>query len=125
MALANYRYPSSLSDRKGIIYYIHGYGDYCQRYAFFAKYFAEAGYDFVGMDQKGFGYSGGKRALIDSAESMTEEHLRYFDLIDEKFGGKKVPKFTLGVSMGGLVSLKCSIEKPEFFKGQGLVVPYL
>lgn len=49
--IANYRYPSAnQNEKKGIIYFVHGYGDYCGRYAYLAKYFAEAGYDFVGMD---------------------------------------------------------------------------
>jgi alpha-beta hydrolase superfamily lysophospholipase len=48
--IATYRYPSQIPERKGIIYYTHGYGDHCGRYAYFAKPFAEAGYDFVGMD---------------------------------------------------------------------------
>jgi acylglycerol lipase len=37
-------------ERKGIIYFIHGYGDYVQRYAYFAYGFSDAGYDFVGLD---------------------------------------------------------------------------
>ena len=27
--IANYRYPCITKERKGIIYFIHGYGDYC------------------------------------------------------------------------------------------------
>lgn len=37
--LATYRYPS-LGKRKGIISYLHGYGDYCKRYAYFAQHLA-------------------------------------------------------------------------------------
>jgi len=29
---------------------VHGYGDYIGRYAFFAKMFADAGYDVIGID---------------------------------------------------------------------------
>lgn len=48
--LNNYRYPSQTGETKGIIQFIHGYGDYCARYAYFAKKFAEQGYDVVGFD---------------------------------------------------------------------------
>lgn len=48
--IANYRYPSANKDKKGLVYYMHGYGDYCARYAYFAKEFAMNGYDFIGMD---------------------------------------------------------------------------
>ena len=66
--LANYRYPSQTGERKGIILFVHGYGDYCGRYAYFAKYFAENGYDLVGIDQRGFGYSEGERGAYSSED---------------------------------------------------------
>ncbi len=55
--LQNYRYPSQRTERKGIIFFVHGYGEYCARSAYFAKYFADAGYDFCGFDLRNFGYS--------------------------------------------------------------------
>ena len=58
--LANYRYPAvDQKNRKGIIYFVHGYGEYVGRYAYFAKYFAEAGYDVMGIDWRNFGHSQG------------------------------------------------------------------
>jgi hypothetical protein len=67
--LANYRWPCERpSERKGIIQYIHGYGDYSERMGFFANQFALNGYDFVCMDQRGYGYSGGRRGIIESLE---------------------------------------------------------
>ncbi len=92
LKLANYRFPSLLSERKGIIYYNNGYGDYCARYAFFAQLFARAGYDFVCMDPRGFGHSDGKRAYIESEEIMFEDYFKFHDAINDKFGGKDVPK---------------------------------
>jgi pimeloyl-ACP methyl ester carboxylesterase len=72
--LANYRYPSVAKERKGIIYFIHGYGEYVRRYAYFGEIFAEHGYDFVGIDQRGFGYSEGERGMIER-EQLTIEDL--------------------------------------------------
>jgi hypothetical protein len=52
--LANYRYPAAVAkERKGIIFFIHGYGEYVKRYAYFGKVFAENGYDFVGIIRGG------------------------------------------------------------------------
>jgi alpha-beta hydrolase superfamily lysophospholipase len=46
-----YRYPvPEDTERKGIIFYVHGFGSYCERYAFQAKTFAEAGYEVIAMD---------------------------------------------------------------------------
>lgn len=72
--LANYRYPATASkERKGIIYFIHGYGEYVRRYAYFGQVFAENGYDFVGIDQRGFGYSEGERGMIEREQLTIED----------------------------------------------------
>ena len=63
-----YRYPvPSDLERRGIIFYIHGFGSYCERFAFQAKAYAEAGYDVVALDQRGFGNSGGTRGLFEDS----------------------------------------------------------
>ena len=36
-----------------------------------------------------------------------------------------MPKFVLGNSLGGLISLKLGIERPEWFNGIGCLVPYI
>jgi alpha-beta hydrolase superfamily lysophospholipase len=43
-------WPVDPSFRKGVIFYIHGFGSYCERYAFQAKMWAEAGYEVIAMD---------------------------------------------------------------------------
>ena len=37
LKLATYRFPSAQAERKGVIHYVNGYGDYCARYAFVAQ----------------------------------------------------------------------------------------
>ncbi len=46
-------------------------------------------------------------------------------MVIDKFGDKNTPKLMLGVSMGGLVSAKLSLIRPNFYNGMGLVVPYM
>ena len=55
---------------------------------------------------------------------MFEDVSKFHDMIDAKFGGKDVPKFQLGMSLGGIASVKLSIARPNFYKGMGLLVPY-
>lgn len=62
---------------------MHGYGDYTARYAYFAKYFSNAGYDFVGLDQRGFGYSEGRRGIIESEDYFIEDQLKHIELIEK------------------------------------------
>ena len=78
------------------------------------------------MDPRGYGHSEGKRAYIESEETFTEDLLKFFDLADQKFGGgKDVPRLGLGVSLGGLATVKMSVIKgADYYKGMGLVVPY-
>ena len=47
--IANYLWPAK-GERKGVVHWIHGYGDYVGRHGFLAKAFAEQGYDFCGID---------------------------------------------------------------------------
>lgn len=47
--LANYRWPAE-GTKKGVVHYIHGYGDYVGRYGYLAKAFAQRGFDFCGID---------------------------------------------------------------------------
>jgi alpha-beta hydrolase superfamily lysophospholipase len=85
---------------------VHGYGEYCGRSAYFARYFANAGYDFCGFDQRNFGlstYPGNREhGVVQSWDQIKEDSFNFFDLIDEKFGGKNVNKFHIGYSFGGL-----------------------
>jgi len=67
ITLMTYRYPvPEGTDRKGVVFYIHGFGSYCERYAYQARAFAESGYEVIAMDQRGFGNSGGHRGLFES-----------------------------------------------------------
>ena len=50
--LYNYRYKAE-GTPKAVIIMFHGYESYT--YGYYAKYFAEKGYDFVGFDFRGFG----------------------------------------------------------------------
>jgi hypothetical protein len=46
-------------------------------------------------------------------------------MVNDKFGGKEVPRLQLGVSLGGLMSTKLSLARPGFYNGMGLIVPYM
>jgi alpha-beta hydrolase superfamily lysophospholipase len=93
-----------------------------------AKGFSEAGYDFAGIDQRNFGYStypGNKyNGVIESWEATVEDHFNFFDKLDNKIGGRDVPKFLIGYSLGGLMATHFSVIRPTYFKALGLLAPY-
>ena len=53
-------------ERKGIIFFVHGYGGCTYHYAYLAEAFANEGYEMCGIDQRGFGMSGGTRGRVES-----------------------------------------------------------
>lgn len=60
---------------------MHGYGSYVDKFAYVSKYFVENGYEVVGFDFKGFGYSEGTRGLIDNTEEFLKDALNFYEKI--------------------------------------------
>lgn len=86
---------------KAVIFYVHGYGDYSSRYAFIGKYLSHLGYEFAGIDQRGFGDSEGTEGKIESFESSTEDHLLFHKAYVENFPHlESTPKFLMSGSFG-------------------------
>jgi len=52
---------------------VPGFGDYAGRYAYLGKEFANAGFDFIAIDQRGQGHSDGRRHVYESPEIMVED----------------------------------------------------
>jgi acylglycerol lipase len=75
------------------------------------------------MDPRGFGHSQGKRAYIESEETYIEDFLTYADKIQSTFG--ETPRLSMGYSLGGMAAVKLSLAKPGYFKGMGLITPYM
>jgi len=74
--ITNFRYPViGLEKPKGIIFMVHGYTDHLSNKAHIGKKFAEAGFDVVGLDLKGFGQSEGKRCYVKSIDDLMNQHL--------------------------------------------------
>ena len=98
---------------------IHGFTDHLLNKAHIAKKYAEAGYDVVGLDLKGFGRSEGYRCYIKRYEDLINEHL-LFEKATEKhykeklgFNIKSIPIFVSGLSMGGGIAMQLAIRDPE------------
>lgn len=124
--IAHYRYPCKEGlKRKGIVIYTHGYAEYSGKYGFLAKVFSDAGYDFFGMDQRGFGYSEGQRGFFESYDIHFLDIIEYVNKIDAIYGGPDVPKFGIGYSLGGNQTVKLAAKIPGFFKAIGLIAPSL
>ena len=68
--IKNYAYPSAIpkDDPKymGVLFFIHGHGDYSERTAHVGEMFSKLGYDFYMMDTRGNGKSEGQTVFVPS-----------------------------------------------------------
>ena len=89
---------------------IHGLGEHSGRYEHVGGHLADAGFDVVSIDNRGFGGSGGKRAFV---ESFAQFHDDVEDQLAEvrRLG---LPTVLLGHSLGALISTGyCITDRPK------------
>ena len=53
-----------------------------------------------------------------------DDLMAFTESVDDKFGGRDVPHFLVGHSMGGFLATKLSIEAPDRFTGMSLFTPF-
>ena len=85
LKLKTYRYPSQMPDRKGVVQFVCGYGDYVGRFAYFAEEFSKQGYDFIGIDQRGLGRSEGSRGHYEDIQTIVDDQLEFSYKYDQHF----------------------------------------
>lgn len=96
-------------DARGVVLLLHGIGEHTGRYEHVGDHLAEAGFEVVGIDHRGYGQSGGRRAYLDSWSQFLDD---VEDQLAEvrSFG---LPTVMLGHSMGGLIAASyCVDERP-------------
>ena len=125
--LKSYRWPA-VGEKKAVVFYIHGYGSFASHNAVYAKYLAEAGYEVFAMDQRGFGYSEGQRAVIEKTEDIySDQWLFIFEVIKKfKINQQTTPILLLGRSFGGLIATNMAAQAvgKAMFAGMSLITPY-
>jgi hypothetical protein len=74
--LANYRWPcADPSKRKGVVQWVHGYGDYSARFGYLGQEFSKAGFDFIAIDQRGYGHSEGRPGIGESESIIIDDQI--------------------------------------------------
>ncbi|XP_056163293.1 caffeoylshikimate esterase isoform X3 [Syzygium oleosum] len=109
---------------KGAVCFCHGYGDTC---TFFfegiARRFASQGYAVYALDHPGFGLSDGLHGYISSFDELVDNVIEQYTKIKERPEVRGLPRFILGQSMGGAVTLKVHLKQPDEWDGVILVAP--
>ncbi|TKY69349.1 Caffeoylshikimate esterase [Spatholobus suberectus] len=109
---------------KASVCFCHGYGDTC---TFFfegiAKRIAASGYGVFAMDYPGFGLSEGLHGYIPKFDDLVDDVREHYTKIKARPDLRDLPRFILGQSMGGAVSLKVHLKEPNNWDGMILVAP--
>ncbi|CAJ2648429.1 unnamed protein product [Trifolium pratense] len=109
---------------KASVCFCHGYGDTC---TFFfegvARRIAASGYAVFAMDYPGFGLSEGLHGYIPNFDDLVDDVIEHYTQIKARPDMRELPRFLLGQSMGGAVSLKVHLKEPNNWDGVVLVAP--
>ena len=85
--------------------------------------FAKAGIRVFSYDRKGYGKSEGVKGRADSY--VLQDCLAFIDHVVKERSLEDAKKFIYGVSMGGLLATRAAIERPDYFAGVILTVPWI
>jgi alpha-beta hydrolase superfamily lysophospholipase len=111
------------ADARAKVIVVHGYGEHATRYTDLAHALGEAGFVVFAYDQRGHGESEGRRGYIDSFSQYLDD----FDAViaeSERLAPKQ-PRFVIGHSLGGLVTLAHAIDRNPRHAGVVLSSPFL
>ena len=98
-------------DVKGVIQFVHGFGEHTGRYAELAGRFTDKGFAFVIHDQRGHGQTPGKRGVAPRYGTFLDDLDCIRDGIGVLYPG--APVFLYGHSMGGNISLSYLLERSQ------------
>ena len=98
-------------DARGAVLLLHGIAEHGGRYEHVGRRLADAGFDVVAIDHRGYGQSGGRRGHVDRWAQFTD------DVEDQLAEVRKLglPTVLLGHSMGGLMATRYCVdtERPQ------------
>lgn len=109
---------------KGVIFYAHGLAEYCGRYHEFATLWNNHSFAFFCLDHQGHGRSEGERAYVEDFDHYVRDYLRFADFVLQRYPHlNNLPRFLVGTSMGGAISVLVANSRPSFFDGVVLLAP--
>jgi len=107
---------------KALINLVHGFGEYSERYNFWAMRFVEKGYVVHAIDNRGHGKSEGKRGHV----NKHDEFLNDIDVLVKESNVlyPDLPQFIYGHSLGGNIVTNYILKRNHDFKGAILSSPW-
>lgn len=109
------------TDARAVVFVVHGLGEHSSRYAHVARRFVAEGHAVYALDHRGHGRSDGPRALIDSLDRAVADLDALVMIAAARHPG--APRFVLGHSMGGTVSIRYAVAHQDRLAGLVLTGP--
>ena len=78
----------------------------------------------MGMDQRGFGLSKGRRGIVEGKEIIRDDALLFAQKVTDKYGGAGVPHFCIGNSLGGAINFLALTKAPDTFQAASFIAPF-
>jgi acylglycerol lipase len=107
----------------GVLLVCHGLGEHSGRYGNVVDALVPDGWAVYGLDHRGHGRSGGRRAHLDRYEHWLTDFEAFRRLVAARHAGR--PVFLLGHSMGGQIALGYALAHQDELRGLVLSAPAL
>ena len=119
--------PPSGTRTIGLVYICHGFTEHMGMYNGLGEFLSQAGLHCFGTDLIGHGLSDtidGQKAFVPDFDNCVQDMKKH--VLDEKAKfGSNLPIFAVAHSMGGLLTLRLTLDNPGLFKGIVLVGPLI
>jgi len=120
--LATFRYCLT-DDPKCVIILFHSLNGHINTSGYLSKCLAEEGCCVVGYDQRGYGKSEGLRSYIEDFDFLLNDARTFIDKVKELYPNK--PVFIGGLSLGGLITYRLTLENKNICQGAIMFAPAL
>ncbi|KAL8565737.1 hypothetical protein ACOMHN_018654 [Nucella lapillus] len=110
-----------LKSPRALVLINHGVAEHCLWYTCLALELKAAGFYVFAHDHVGHGQSEGDRVHVEDFHEYVRDSFQHYESVAENF--PDLPKFVIGHSMGGAVTLVSAIERPDYFDGVILIAP--
>ncbi|WP_232660723.1 alpha/beta hydrolase [Pseudonocardia sp. TRM90224] len=110
-------------DPSGVLLLCHGLGEHSGRYGNVVDAVVPDGWAVYGLDHRGHGRSGGRRAHLDRYTDWLDDYDTFRRSVVDRHPG--LPVILLGHSMGGQIALAYALEHQQDLRGLVLSAPAL
>ncbi|CUF08919.1 monoglyceride lipase, putative [Bodo saltans] len=109
-----------------VVFIVSGRGEHAGRYDSLAYTLTAEGYQVFSMDHQGQGGSEGDRSYVERFQDYVDDTQAFVKrIMTLRYGLSQLPKFLIGHSMGGLISVHLALRDQTFWNGIILSAPAL